>query len=566
MKRPMNEWKTMIRGILRRTSVRLSISLLVSVIFIVSILSVFSYKQSVRIVEQETADAALQTVQRTGKHMEHMLREYIAYLDMMVYDQELLNKLVVLSASRDVAVYDRTELELAQLLRSYTYGKPLGRTITFISPEYDHVVSTFPDNLIHPMMKSGNAEKVKQLDWVHELAFAESATVFLDARTDAFVSTNPSEAYFAVAREVTDPLHPSVSLGIIVLEVSTAQLHTALDGSAMSGNSGYVILSEQGRVVVSSEPALARGSLLEASILEQVMSGPGREGTFTSHEWMDRDHYYVYYETNPAGWYVLSYYPREELLEPVRQLLRNFIWLAIACSLVAALCVGYLVHRGIGIPLRNLHSVMREGESGNLAVRTTDNPDNEIGDLGRAFNQMMEQITWAYHDTLTNLPNRRYLIEKMEQLIDEAHVSHLQFAVLFMDLDRFKDINDTLGHHAGDQLLRKIATRLLACMREGDTVARIAGDEFVVLLPLRASDTREAEQVADAIMQAIRKPCIILGQELQVTTSIGAAVYPQDAVDAEGLLQAADRAMYAAKSSGKDAVVTYQARMDNFTR
>ncbi|GIQ71126.1 diguanylate cyclase [Xylanibacillus composti] len=562
MKRPVNEWKTAIRGVLRRTSFRLTISLLISVIVIVSILSAFSYKQSVRIVEQETADAVLQTVERTGKHLEHMLREYASYLDMMVYDQELLNKLIVLSTPQDAAVYERTELELAQLLRSYTYGKPLGESITVFSLDYHHVVSTFPNNLIHPMMKSGNAERIRQIDWIHSLDAAEGPTVFLDAREEAFVSTNPQEAYFAVARKMSDPLNPSLSLGMILLEVSTAQLHAALDGSAQTGNSGYVILSEQGRIVDASEPALARGSLLDASILEEVMAGNGRGGTFTSSEWMDRDHYYVYYETDPAGWYVLSYYPREELLEPVRQLLWNFLWLAVVCSAVAAICVGYLVHRGVGIPLRHLHRVMREGEAGNIAVRTTDNPDNEIGDLGRAFNQMMEQITLAYHDTLTSLPNRRFLIEKIEQLIEEAQTSQHRFAVLFMDLDRFKDINDTLGHHAGDQLIQKIAKRLLTCMREGDTVARIAGDEFVALLPLRESDTQEAEQVAASIMQAVRRPCVILGQEILVTTSIGAAVYPKDAADAEGLLQAADRAMYEAKASGKDAVVAYRSTMD----
>ncbi|GEM_PF-3395163 len=560
MKRSLNDWKTVTRGILRRTSVRLSISLLISVIVVVSILSVFSYKQSVRIVEQETGDAALQTVQRTGKHMEHILREYEAYLDMMVYDQELLNKLIVLGTPQDTTVYDRTELELAQLLRSYTYGKPLGETITIFSSDFNHVVSTFPDNLIHPAMKSGNAEKIQQMEWVRSLDFTNSTTLFLDARKEAFVSTNPSEAYFAVARKVSDPLKPSIDLGVILLEVSTSQLHAALDGSAMTGTSGYVVLSEQGKVVDSSEPVLESGSLFETSILEQLMTTMTRYGTFVSNEWMDRDHYYVFYTTNPADWYILSYYPREELLAPVRHLLWNFLWLAVLCSVAAAISVGYLMHRGIGIPLRNLHKVMREGEAGNLSVRTTDNPDNEIGDLGRAFNQMMEQISLAYHDTLTNLPNRRYLVEKIEQQIQEAQASDCSFAVLFMDLDRFKEINDTLGHHAGDQLIQKIAKRLLACMRAEDTVARIAGDEFVALLPLHGADSAEAKEVACTIMEAIRQPCLIYGQELTVTTSIGAAVYPQDAQDAEGLLQAADRAMYEAKASGKDAVVSYQAR------
>ncbi|HEV7606704.1 MAG TPA: EAL domain-containing protein [Steroidobacteraceae bacterium] len=157
----------------------------------------------------------------------------------------------------------------------------------------------------------------------------------------------------------------------------------------------------------------------------------------------------------------------------------------------------------------------------------------------------------AYHDALTGLPNRSMFSQLLAQSIGTSRRNNRTLAVAFLDLDRFKQINDTLGHDAGDQLLREVAIRLHASVREGDTVARLGGDEFVVLLPDLADETYAAT-VAQKILAVIAKPFTLIGQEFRVTTSIGISTCPKDGLDEQTLTKNADIAMYHAKEEGKN--------------
>jgi len=167
----------------------------------------------------------------------------------------------------------------------------------------------------------------------------------------------------------------------------------------------------------------------------------------------------------------------------------------------------------------------------------------------------------AYHDGLTGLPNRSMFSKFLGQSISEAHRYHRHLAVAFLDLDRFKHINDTLGHDAGDQLLREVAVRLKGCVRDSDAVARLGGDEFVVLLP-ELEDERYAALVAQKILAAVAKPFTLMGQELRVTASIGISAYPQDGLDEQTLTKNADIAMYHAKAEGKNNFQFYSEKLN----
>ena len=157
----------------------------------------------------------------------------------------------------------------------------------------------------------------------------------------------------------------------------------------------------------------------------------------------------------------------------------------------------------------------------------------------------------AYHDALTNLPNRLLFKDRLTVALSHAQRDHSRLAVLFLDLDRFKIINDSLGHNIGDQLLQAVAARVGACVRESDTVARLGGDEFTLLLP-NLGRPEDAATVADKILEAIRYPFHIEGREFYTTTSIGISLYPEDGLDAETLIKSADAAMYQAKEIGRD--------------
>jgi diguanylate cyclase (GGDEF)-like protein/PAS domain S-box-containing protein len=156
----------------------------------------------------------------------------------------------------------------------------------------------------------------------------------------------------------------------------------------------------------------------------------------------------------------------------------------------------------------------------------------------------------AHHDALTGLPNRTLLADRLGMAIARARRAGNRVGVLMLDLDHFKTINDSLGHHVGDELLEAVAGRLRACLRETDTAARLGGDEFVIALSSVAS-TEDAELVANKVLEAIAEPFVIEGRSLHVGTSIGISFFPGDGEDAGALLQAADTAMYAAKESGR---------------
>ena len=168
---------------------------------------------------------------------------------------------------------------------------------------------------------------------------------------------------------------------------------------------------------------------------------------------------------------------------------------------------------------------------------------------------------FANHDTLTGLPNRAMFNQRLTQALARAQRLTTMAAVLFVDLDRFKVINDTLGHDAGDQLLKQLAERLRECLREGDTIGRQGGDEFVVLIEDVADPTQVAS-VGQKILDTVARPYVISGQEFHVTASIGISIYPEDGHDQQTLLKNADIAMYRAKEQGKNNHQFYSAQLN----
>ncbi|WP_291717966.1 EAL domain-containing protein [Magnetospirillum sp. 64-120] len=167
----------------------------------------------------------------------------------------------------------------------------------------------------------------------------------------------------------------------------------------------------------------------------------------------------------------------------------------------------------------------------------------------------------AYFDVLTGLPNRRLFTDRLQVAIAHAHRHGAQMAIMFLDLDLFKRINDSLGHGIGDQVLCEVANRLQACVREGDTVARLGGDEFVILLP-ELDHVEDAAKLADRVISRVKQPLSVDEHELYVTTSVGIAVYPDDGLTDETLIKNADTAMYRAKDLGRNSYQLYTPAMN----
>ncbi len=184
-----------------------------------------------------------------------------------------------------------------------------------------------------------------------------------------------------------------------------------------------------------------------------------------------------------------------------------------------------------------------------------------LRDVSQARTLVLQMAHSAQHDALTGLPNRTLLNDRINKAIAISTRHHRKTAVLFLDLDNFKHINDSLGHHVGDRLLQSVARRLVECVRGGDTVSRLGGDEFVVLLA-EVESMDEAASAATRMLRAVASVHSLDHHELQVTTSIGVSFFPADGEDAEALIMNADTAMYQAKENGRQRFQFYEPTMN----
>ncbi|MBD2185423.1 putative bifunctional diguanylate cyclase/phosphodiesterase, partial [Aerosakkonema funiforme] len=185
--------------------------------------------------------------------------------------------------------------------------------------------------------------------------------------------------------------------------------------------------------------------------------------------------------------------------------------------------------------------------------------------IGGALKRQLAEATiryQAYHDLLTGLPNRTLLNERLSLALETAHKHRNKMAVMFLDLDRFKTINDTLGHAVGDRLLQSATQRLKSCLRVDDTIARWGGDEFTLLLP-EINGIEDATKIAQRIIDVLKPAFDIEGHQLYITSSIGIAIYPQHGQDAHTLLINADAALYRAKAEGRNNYQIYTPAMNS---
>jgi polar amino acid transport system substrate-binding protein len=253
---------------------------------------------------------------------------------------------------------------------------------------------------------------------------------------------------------------------------------------------------------------------------------------------------------------------------------RNFhAFFAIEIAGIAIFCVltFILVRRGVA-PIGNLISLMKKTEEGNYRIISELDQYAEIAALSQSFNSMVKAVNardqilhkrekqiqnLAYYDNLTGLPNRIQLAETLNLTLREAEAGRGAGALFYIDLDRFKVINDRLGHSVGDQVLKEIATRLSENLRPGQMAARLGGDEFVLLLP-RLDSVDIVKKIARRFLEILQKPVVVLDKTLDIGGSIGIALFPLHGGDGDTLLKKADLAMYHAKRHGKHGFQIYE--------
>ncbi|MBL8519021.1 MAG: EAL domain-containing protein [Betaproteobacteria bacterium] len=259
--------------------------------------------------------------------------------------------------------------------------------------------------------------------------------------------------------------------------------------------------------------------------------------------------------------------PLAEVTRPFERLNMAFVWLSLAGVLLGV--VGSVaIARRIAAPIRVLGEAAGRIQQGDYSTPVAPGPPDEIGTLAAGLDHMRVGIAeresrilrLAYEDGLTALPNRTMFMERLNQSLKLARRDGPKPAVMLLDLDRFKIINDTLGHEVGDLALREAGQRIAATLREADSVARLGGDEFAILLT--STGPGQAEAAARRIVDAMEQPFSVGGQSMDISTSIGIACHPDHGVEASELMRAADVAMYAAKRA-KIGFATYDPSLDD---
>ena len=256
----------------------------------------------------------------------------------------------------------------------------------------------------------------------------------------------------------------------------------------------------------------------------------------------------------------------DEGIKPFKRVSNAFLVLALI-SIVLSVIGSILIARNITRPINKLAAVARRIEQGDYAQKVDIEQKGEIGALASSFNFMLdgiatrenENLRLAFEDHLTGLPNRAMFYDRLRQLLMVNKRNAQPLSVMLLDLDRFKYVNDTLGHPVGDMVLREVAGRLRRLLRESDTVARLGGDEFAILMP--SGDHGRAAIVARKILAALETPIMVEEQPIDIGTSIGIVHYPQHGEDADMLLRHADIAMYAAKRS-KSGYAVYDLQLE----
>lgn len=337
------------------------------------------------------------------------------------------------------------------------------------------------------------------------------------------------------------------------------------------GKTGYLLLVDrQGNVVFRGNEA-QKYSKLSQKLLDRVLAST------THHKALRTDildeSVVMQVAALPGNMLLLAVIPEEEFLLASRNVAFSVAAVMFIAILVTTVLL-FLILRALVInPINQLGKAAMAIGAGVMPQGLDTRRTDEIGSLAIAFKDMSEKLQHssaqirhlAYHDSLTGLPNRRMFLDYVERALSYARRYNKTFALLFLDLDNFKQVNDTVGHDAGDQLLREVAERLTNCIRAEDyvargetdldnTVARLGGDEFIILLP-NISYAYQAAKVAERIVASLVKPIIICQKEFYISTSIGITAYPEDGTDVDNLVKNADIAMYRAKQEGKN---TYQ--------
>lgn len=372
--------------------------------------------------------------------------------------------------------------------------------------------------------------------------------------------------------ESVEPLSvPPTLRGYLVISANLDFLQEQLDSHRIGGNGYLFVTDDSGRTLLMPE---------------DTATGKFSKEWYTQLKKAIDSHQVVKINYNGQPTYILGHtvkpnlklyavLPESDVLAAGRALGTLVVAITLLSIVLASVLIFYVINRILIRPIQKLAQKAYDVGHGRFDTSTDISSSDEIGELAQSFEEMsrnlhesQNQVAYlAYHDALTGLPNRHLLQEYLQHTLAHARRHQSILALLFIDLDNFKKVNDSLGHQAGDQLLQNLSERLTECMREEDqislkkssltgdmpheTIARVGGDEFLILLP-SINDPSDAAIVAQRLLDILTKPFFIGENEFFVSCSVGISLYPIDGEDTQTLIKNADIAMYHAKKCGRN--------------
>jgi diguanylate cyclase (GGDEF)-like protein len=322
---------------------------------------------------------------------------------------------------------------------------------------------------------------------------------------------------------------------------------------------GYVyVVDEALKLVAHPDPSLVlSGMHLQGSAVSQHLFNDAGQKELRIYENFSGNTVAGVSRFDPVHrWWIVVEQPVDEALAPLDRVINRFVMAFIIVTIITVLTVVYF-SKLMMRPLENLEKAIDQLTHGDREVRVSIPRNTELSSLSEAFNEMAVNLNektdkleyQAYHDVLTNLPNRKRLFKYIESKLKKSNQIIKPFSLLLLDLDRFKEINDSLGHKCGDLLLKELSGRLLGVLPGDDLVARLGGDEFAVVLE-NADTVEKAKVVAEKVRAVIQELFELEGMRLLIDASVGIAMYPTHGDNSNILMRRADVAMYHAKKSG----------------
>lgn len=485
--------------------------LFISTVLVAGI-SLYSYSQSKAILKERTALSTQQTVMQTVDELNLMLRSYEDLTYNVITDSGVLSNLQIYG---DMQSDELDRFNAANQIKSIL-------SVRFFNKADIKDVHLFPlDTSAKEISTVGPSESrlaYVNSDWYKQAIAGDGRNVWLETRRSGFLGGGPPS--FAISRILK---LPSGMQFILFIEINTQEINDELVETQLGRTGELVMLNDSNHLLSQSRQGMV-GDSYRVPLLAPDKANRDETKYLLRKAFIrfdGKEQLVVTSRLASTGWTIEAVVPVNELIQDTAKL-RNTMLISIVIIGIATFLVNFFYQR-------------------------------------RRSNEAIRYM--AYHDHLTDLANRKLFNELLDREIIVSKQQGLRFAVLFMDLDRLKIINDTFGHGAGDKLLVDIAAKLKQHLPKSFTTARFGGDEFLILMP-DVSDDTEVEEVIHELAALIQQPIYYQDKELYCSASIGVSMYPQDGESGPALIKNADMAMYSVKESGRSNHRFYDAAMD----